>query len=473
MVTSTIGRIGLVAGVLLCAGLASAQPAPTGMRGARVYEEQLRVALDRQEVRTSGLDFGGWFSFAIIDYKDYVYMRERDLRLWELRGWASLDLDQGVHQAYVRGLLQYQDWDTGNNPIGHRGDDFSELVERAWYQFDLGRLMQRNGAFPPWLGFKVKAGREFMTIGSALTLSTPLDMVRFDLTVREWDFMAFLGQTLRDSYNVDTSELVAHEQERCFWGFELGYRGFAGHRPFVYFLANNDKTSPKYIDPNQKYDYSSKYIGLGSEGYLFVPNLTYTVELVGEWGRTYSDGVYYGQDEICAWALDTQLTYLFDVATHPRITGEYIYASGDSDRASTTSGTVGGNLAGTRDTAFNAFGYRDTGIALAPRVSNLQMYMIGASFFPLENSGQLFKKMEVGTRMFFYGKATSSGPITDSLGNNDASYVGYEIDAFVNWRLTSDLAWTTRLGFFFPGDAYDGGNKNCRHFLYSGLVFSF
>ena len=46
--------------------------------------------------------------------------------------------------------------------------------------------------------------------------------------------------------------------------------------------------------------------------------------------------------------------------------------------------SIGGNRAGTRDRAFNAFGFRDTGIALSPRVSNIHIYSAGGSFFPFE-----------------------------------------------------------------------------------------
>ena len=59
-------------------------------------------------------------------------------------------------------------------------------------------------------------------------------------------------------------------------------------------------------------------------------------------------------------------------------------SEGCRDRRLSTNSTIGGNLAGTPDNAFNAFGFRDTGLAFAPRVSNLHMFMVGASFFPLE-----------------------------------------------------------------------------------------
>ena len=52
-----------------------------------------------------------------------------------------------------------------------------------------------------------------------------------------------------------------------------------------------------------------------------------------------------------------------------------------------------------------------------------------------------------------------------------AGYLGWEMDYFANWRVTSDLAWTIRYGAFQPGAAFE--NDTCRQFLYSGVTFSF
>ena len=107
------------------------------------------------------------------------------------------------------------------------------------------------------------------------------------------------------------------------------------------------------------------------------------VEVVGEWGKTFSEGVTSGRDRVCAWAADAALAYFFrKTPTRPKLMVEYLYGSGDGNRRLSSTSTIGGNLAGTKDHAFNAFGFRDTGVALAPRVSNLHIYILGASFFP-------------------------------------------------------------------------------------------
>ncbi|MBN1942418.1 MAG: alginate export family protein [Phycisphaerae bacterium] len=455
--------------VVLLASAARAQRGDVG--GLNVFDEQLRVYLDKQKVRETGVDAGGWFNFAYMHYDDAGAQRTRNLRRYELRGWGSANLQEGAHKFYVRGLLNYDDWDTGNNPIGQRGDDFDEEVERAWYQFDLGKLLlHQTGQRSPY-SLDVKAGRDFTTIGTALVLSAPLDQVQFHTRLKQLEFTALLGQTVHDTHNIDYSQRVANHMDRTFYGFELAYN-FSRHRPFVYYLGQSDHTHSVHIDPLQKYDYSSRYLGAGSTGSLISPNLSYQTEAVGEWGRTYSEGVRFGQDEICAFAADALLEYHFRVRTNPRVMAEYIIATGDPDRRLSTNSTVGGNLAGTKDKAFNAFGFRDTGIAFAPRISNLQMYVLGARFFPLE-SMRLFQKMEVGTKVFFYQKQRPGGPVSDTLATDSSSWLGWEWDVYANWRITSDLAWTIRYGVFEPGAAYDTFGQGARDFFYTGAILSF
>jgi hypothetical protein len=166
---------------------------------------------------------------------------------------------------------------------------------------------------------------------------------------------------------------------------------------------------------------------------------------------------------------DAALEYYFQTDMHPKLTAEYLYASGDRDRATSATSTVGGNLIGTRDNAFNAFGFRDTGLAAAPKMSNLNLYSLGGGFFPLEKM-ELFRKMEIGTKVFFYQKP-STGPISDTSATKDHRWVGWEWDVYCDWRITSDVIWTIRYGNFFPGSAYP--DRDCRGFLYTAVTFSF
>ena len=470
-------RLLLVAIVAASAGQAFGQPA-----SGRIYDEQLRVKLDQidPETREKTFDAGGWFNLAIFHFDDPVARRKRNMRQYELRAWASMNF-QGVHTAYVRGVAGLNDWSGG------RSNDSETGIERAWYQLDLGKLLQNDSGKRPPIGVKVRLGRDFMSIGTALALSTTLDMGKIEITAGDWELMGFLGHTLRDSWNLDESVAVANRQSRWITGAEIAYRGFSQHRPFVYYMHNNDRTNPSstavgsIMLPNEtmtnaSYEYDSDYIGAGSTGTLCVSNLRYQIEGVVEFGRTYpNNGVsgVTGRDRIQAWAMDAAVEYVFvDCPTKPRVGFEYLYASGDSDRTSSPISTDGGNLAGTSDGGFGGFGFRDLGIAASPEISNIHVYVLSASCQPLEHI-ELFEKMEVGTKLFYYSRAKGSGPISDTTTRTNANATGFEMDFFCNWRVTSDLAWTVRYGSFFPGAAYDGGDKSPRQFLYSGLVFSF
>ena len=461
-------------GVLLLASPAWAQPG-VDRGGLGVYDEQLRVALDDQmdQSREVGFDAGGWLNVAYFNYDDNAAGKKRQLMRYSARGWASLNVN-GVHEAYFRGLLEYDNWLAGGNPRNDRGDDFTETVERAWYQFNLGQFMaNRNGQYPA-VGLKVRAGRQFMTIGTALALSVPMDAVRFDATSRVVDGMFFVGYNDRLTLNIDNSMAVGNEQKRSFLGAQATYKGFAQHRPFAYFFMQNDHSSPSPRSSTQKYDYESRYVGLGSTGTL-MKDLTYSTELVFEWGTTYgtNGGPGSSKCDISAMAFDAQLAYTFsEVYSKPKVMVEFLHGSGDGDRTRSPTATVGGNSPGSKDTSFNAFGYRDTGIALSPVVSNMNIYMVGGSFFPLEKY-KCFEKMEIGTKVFMYQRDQSNGAISDSAATGGGAWVGSEWDVYCNWRITSDLAYTARYGMFLPGSAYDGGDKSPQHFFYTGIVLSF
>lgn len=477
-------RLYLVLSFVACfffIGLESVRSQADGAR--RVYNEQLRTAFDRGEEvpREDEFTAGGWFNFDFIHYNDPFTRRRRSLRRHQLRGWFKMDLG-GVHTAYVRGLLRYDDWDGRDNPSGGRGDDFDEILERAWYKLDVGKLLAGDAGDDDPFGMTFKVGRDYTSLGTALVLSRPMDQIRFDISAYDFRFTALLGKSVRDGMNtVDASPLVYNRNERCFYGFQIEYDNHGYHRPFAYFLSSDDHTSPSSIDPAQQYDYSPKYLGIGSRGML-IPDLTYRAELVGEWGSTFSESnlvftrrgpVFQNhRDRICAMAANLQMEYLFRVPTEPRVSVEYLYASGDPDRRTSSSATVGGNLMGTRDRAFNAFGFRDTGIAFAPFLSNIHIYTAGLRFFPLEHY-DLFKKLEVGTKVFFYHKDRAGGPISDPTVIRDSRWLGWEWDVYFNWRITSDLAVTTRYGMFRPGAAVGERFDATRHFFYTGMILSF
>jgi len=456
--------------MLLVCVVAGAAAQGLAQDGRRIYDEQLRVRLDQQipAAKEVDLDVGGWFSFALFDYADSDTNENRTLRQHQLRAWAKLNIFN-VHQFYVRGLVGWDDWNSGDHPQDKGDEDTGPEIERAWYQFDLGQLLRNQTGRDPAVSLKIKVGRDFAQIGTALVLSMPLDMIQLDAKAGPWEVMALLAKTRSNTPNIDSSQPVFDRQQRCFWGAEIRYLGFAHHRPFIYYLGQSDHTAAKPEDALQKYEYDSQYLGVGSTGSLILRDLRYQFEAVGEWGSNYSSGVTSGKDRIRAMAVNVLLEYLFRVPTRPRVGIEYLYGSGDGDRGASATATIGGNTAGTRDKSFIAFGFRDTGLAFSPMIANLHIYSIGASLHPLENI-KLCKKLEVGAKVFFYQK-DSHGPLSDTTANKTEEWAGWETDIYANWRLTSDLTWTIRYGAFRPGEAFT--DRRFRHFLLTSVTFSF
>ncbi|KPK80975.1 MAG: hypothetical protein AMJ81_11080, partial [Phycisphaerae bacterium SM23_33] len=232
---------------------------PTNGRG--IYQEQLRVELDKQQAaaREIGLDAGGWLSFGLFHYDD-ILGQDHTLRQYQLRLWASYTLS-GVHNFYVRGLTGYDDWNSGDNPSGGRGDDYEDPdVERAWYRFDYSRLIRNQTGQDPRLGFSVEVGRNFHEIGTGLVLALPLDAVRITGHLGDWQLTALLAKTIEKTPNIDDSPAVSTHMKRCFYGGEVRSPGFDRHEPFVYYLCQSDHTEEWSEEWFQEYNYDSSYL---------------------------------------------------------------------------------------------------------------------------------------------------------------------------------------------------------------------
>jgi hypothetical protein len=147
---------------------------------------------------------------------------------------------------------------------------------------------------------------------------------------------------------------------------------------------------------------------------------------------------------------------------------EILAATGDPDRQH-TSNTIGGNLAGTDDTAFNAFGYANTGLALAPALSNLLSIRFGISGLPARGRG-IFDRLRFAGDFFILAKLDPDAPLNVVTTTGDR-WVGLELDLILEWQVYHDLSLDVRWGLFYPGDAIP--NDDFRQFLYLGVSYGF
>ncbi len=470
-------RLRGILAVILTAALAPAGVALAQTRGDEPtsllnLQRQLDSQLERQRREqapiSSLLDWqwGGWVDYYLFDFDDGV-QSQRLLQKPGFAFWSKLSIDQGAHEFFARVRMRYSHYDPGDE-IEKREDWQGPNFDLAWYETDVLRALRLGGSSDR-LGLKVRIGRQSVLFGTGYALDLPLDAVQLDARLADLRVRGLFGKTIASYPNIDRSEPVDTHSHRLFYGVQASYEGLERHVPFVYAIWNDDKTDERPTDWYQNYSYDSFYAGGGAQGELW-KGCNYWAEAVYESGRSYGDGNFLRRDVVEAYGWDAGVEQVFEVHTRPRLSVEYMFASGDSDRLFSPTNAAGGNRRNREDTSFSAFGVRDTGLAAAPLLSDIHIWKAGAAFRPLQRL-ELFRGFEIGTSWFVYQKNRRRAAISDPLADEYSGYVGWEMDYFANWRISSDLAWTLRWGQFFPGSAFSDDDD--RHFLFTGFTWSF
>ena len=472
-----------VIGSIVCATAVQAQP-----RAVQRLERQLQAAEEQYMLRASpGLSVG---ERSVIDYgalANFSFMAVDDtggethmLRQTDVRAWARLSVD-GVHEAFGRLHYLYRDFNSADSFDGRGDEQIQPLADRYWYKFDLRRAIEAYEGRSVDYNATIQVGRQFVDWAGGLTLSDQLYAARGTIEWRDLEFEGLAGWTPSGSFiDIDASrpDFDRNETHRRFLGAKLTYKGLRGHRPYFYVLDQHDENHRNFATlmvggfpfPT-KFRYESTYWAIGSTG-LILPRLVYSAELVYQSGNSFSDssrGVPQTNDEISAWAGKAGLSYVMRDQNLSRIDFETIVASGDDDRLLDTTTTFGGNTPGTKDHAFNAFGYANTGLAFGAPLSNLIMFRVGGSTFPLR-SVELFRELRVGADVLFFNKYNKSAPLDQATDNQ--RFLGFETDLYADWRITSDVTVNLRYGVFFPGSAISPDDDE-RHFFYTGVTYSF
>ncbi len=443
------------------------------IRQAAAYGERFRVDTSLGVTERSVLDVGGFASFFALHLTDSDDNARRLLQP-EVSLYARLAID-GAHTLFARARFQYRDFSSGDS-FDERGDSWAEpIMDRFWYEFDLAGAMAAYEGRVIDGTFNLRVGRQFVDWGAGLSLSETLYAARPTIVTGPFSIEGLVGVTptdrsitdfdaSRDDFNSDT--------ERAFFGGLFRYDTRTGHQIYTYILAqqdNNDGTEPRAaIPPPVDFDYNSTYLGIGAQGAI-TQKLFYDAEFVYEFGDSRSDPLRGPQvkEDISAFAGRFLLGYLFGDVRQSQVQFEALFATGDDDRLVTTD-TVGGNLAGTTDTAFNSLGFVNTGLAFAPALSNLLAFRLGVVSNPFADIESV-RQLQVGVDLFLLNKFDSDAPIEEPTDNS--MFLGIETDLSINYRITSDLALTARYGVFFPGDAIE--SQSVRHFVFGGVTLSF
>ncbi len=428
------------------------------------------------------LDYGGLLRFGFYSIDD-ANSQGHTLRQTDGRLYVRAELD-GAHRFFGRLRFQYDDWNSGDSFDG-RGDEFQDPIgEQYWYQFDYRGLALATTGQRPDFNFNIKVGRQFVEWGSGLVFSNlayavvgEFEIANFGLTgiaatSTDHDTVDFDGS--RPDFDVDN--------DRAYFGGMLDYRGIPTHRPYIFGLVQQDHNNDATVYSSlidlypTRFQYDSNYVGAGSTGSIG-PQLLYKAEIVYEFGKGLSNSfnpvnaavVDQTEEDISAWAAVAGLTYLLRDPHDTRLELEFVAGSGDGDRVD-SSDTFGGNTTGTMDHSFNAWGYVNTGLALAPDVSNLFSTRLTASSSPFP-SIELMKGFRVNASGYLFFKIDEEAPINVTTTQN--SFVGGEIDVGADWRLTSDVSLLIRYGVFLPGEAMPDAEDDPRQFFFTGVTYAF
>ncbi|MBL8762826.1 MAG: alginate export family protein [Phycisphaerae bacterium] len=482
------GRGGVVIGAGLVLGAASLAMAQDDQRrierAVRQADGDWRIRVDPalSLAERSQLDVGGAFSFSVLNLNDRTDNHRR-LVQYDTVVYARGNLD-GVHSGFARVRFPFRDFSPGDSFDG-RGDRWVEpFVDRYWYEFDLRRAKDVYEGQSVAYNFNLRVGRQFVDWGTGLTLSENLYAARPTVSWADGRAVveALVGVTPPDESVVDfdaSRDEYNRRTLRGFFGGRFVATGESGTQYYVYGLKmadyNNDTASRPALSVPVNFDYDATYFGLGTQGSLG-GNLAYLGEVVWQTGHSMSDPIRgisgvpgtQSRESISAVASRGLVTYLFRDASQTRVQIEANIASGDSDRT-LTSDTVGGNLSGTTDHAFNSLGFANTGLAFAPSLSNIVTVRTGLSTSPLPEV-ELTRGLQVGADLLQYYKFNERAPIDEP--SEDRPFLGVEADLFMNWRLTSDLAFNVRYGAFFPSAAITS-TKSVRHFVLVGFTLSF
>ncbi|MDP6159113.1 MAG: alginate export family protein [Phycisphaerales bacterium] len=444
----------------------------------QMLDDEIERRLQDHRGQTFGeqltLDYGaslrfGWAKLDNANFQPYG-LRQYEANVY-LQATAA-----GGHRVFgnLRFLYsQYYNSDNSNNgwldPIGNR----------YWYQFDLSDWQQSNEGAVGEFDFNIRAGRQFITWGSGLVWSNDLYGVKMRA---DWDALTIEGlagvsarsglydfDVSRPNYDTDTN--------RHAYAIRGQYRISPELAPFVAYFIQRDHNSDNVVLPffgATEFKYNSEYLSFGTDGSIGNQFL-YTLELCHESGTGYSTpiispvGPIQTEENIDAWAGILNMAYLLRDDQLTRIEATLGFGTGDGDRIS-SSGTIGGNWPGSPDNAFNSVGYINTGLALAPSMTNLLMARVGASTAIPVNPRRP-DDLRVGADFFVFGKTTVSAPI--SAPSTPSRYVGWECDLKVDWRITSDVSFNFRYGLFVPNGGNPGPIDQVRQFVYGGISYAF
>ncbi len=441
-------------------------------------DEQFRIeiekwkALEKTELKILEgedrivIDYGGWLNFRHDDYDDddndsstvdaLDYMFSADFRFWiktTLKPPPTASYEN-EHSLYIR----LKDLHVDSQPEDRVGgyDHDGPHLDYAYVILDFR---------PLWL----EIGRRYFSVGQGIAYGNLNDGVELLVSLQNWNLRSLFARTLPHEDNIDLSIPQGEEKsERFYYGLEATYLGIPNQGIYGYLLVQKDNSKEDPEDPFHDFSYDSEYFGLGAQGKI-IPTMHYWAEVIKETGESHVFDTKEKKD-VSAWGGDFGITYDLAVYSHPNITVEYGFGSGDEDRISVTD-TQDGNIFG-KDRNFLYFGFLPTGYAFAPRLSNIHFLKAGVLLKPLERYPFL-RNFTFGMDYYRYYKDKEAGGISDPDTGLSDDDLGSEIDLNISWQILSDLSCTLEYGHFDPGNAFRDSANDSEDYFSVSLTLTF
>ncbi|MBI2945167.1 MAG: alginate export family protein [Candidatus Wallbacteria bacterium] len=464
-----VGPILLIVSAVLAAPL-GAQTVQEQLRRVELQTQRDPLLADWREKDEGQQNFqhGGWSSYSAVwlendDNSEAAADAVDRILVMDNRYWGKLDFEGGS-SIYAR--IRFLDFrfDTGPGTA-------QPYLPNERLDLDLAYL--DTTVFDD---YSVRLGRQYLRMGRGLTLNGNYDGAHVDWTSGRWTFDGFLAQSLPNDVDLDTTlenRLLGSRAKRRFAGFNASFLNEEGERYFFYWLRQKDNSDQPGFVPAavQRFDYDTDYYALGTSG-DFTQNLSYYGEGILEKGSAIGPGAAGTRIGVNSSAGFAELAYHPDWKGHPVFTSELAVAGGDPGRLAGIS-TQTGAASGGVDRNFMGFGRYDFGLALNPRLSNLEVWRNGVFWKPFEES-KGFESFTVGTKLSRYRKTDSFGFMSDPQatvqGTND---IGSAVDFLIGWRPYSDLTVLAQWGKFSPGDAYPAGTQDDTTNLFLNVTYSY
>jgi len=210
-----------------------------------------------------------------------------------------------------------------------------------------------------------------------------------------------------------------------------------------------------------RYAYNPYYGGAGAQGFVWSTDIQSRVDGIYQGGTVYNvgNGSTAVESKIQSYAalakIDYILPFLRNVDTQLNL--NFGMGSGDADATK----VVTASQSNTADsyTAFQSFGSYSGGLALKPRLTNLQVYCAGVQLRPFKHWYSL-RNINLQLKGSYYRNSNSAGGTSDPNASENNADVGIAGDAALSYSVRNDIQFFYGFGVFKPGQAYPEFNSD-------------